>query len=1150
MKRYPPLTALPSSRRRNPIAGKQEIASAIVITLTLLALVTILAVGMFSVMMPERVSANANVEAACARSFAEMAADQALSLIREATTTGTSNTFWASQPGRITVFNGDGSVNTTASRDLHSGKPAGGIDTDAVDLNQPSFGGKYPVASPEAVASGAVPAMKVKWINVLQDPTQGAGVNNQIIGRYAFWVDDETAKLNINTADGTVQSGTSWYGAGNPSAVSLLALKSGSSEMSLATGTAIATYTGMRTNTGTSGRAFNDPSEILQVTGTGSYYTDNNFGITTYSRAPELNIFGEPKIYLVTTSTDSTPQNTMLGAYNTTAVLSGGTNSLPVPGGPLTQVYPLANQLPTYTYTPQGGASTTKQLPQYFQSQSISLLNTTDPDYALGMRIANYLKGKNSQNHAITWPDFGSGTQGFAGKYTDRQIDSIALQILNYLKNGIFTDNGKTYSDTFYLPKGFLSGKLVNAPGRGISITEVVMTIQANDGNPAPTVSIQISVEAYFPKEFQGRDMKVNNLYFGPNANNSFMSAGSNIRDYLNVYDIPALNSNSQVVTYTGSNGVSATGTVSNLPVGDSVLGGSWADNMLRILDQDGLSAGVDLMGNNRLIKDPDQAKAALYHPYTICTDTNSSYYNASKPPNEQVYMGAMETVIQSGTNVTSVPRGPVSAFYMLYPIADSTSPWSPGTYRALRNYNCDYAYPIKKGVTGLKIEGGLAIWLANGNGGWHTNVPLESIRGKFTGETVSNIRQDILKAVIPIPAGLTIPIPGTVTIHMQVADPLVNNFPADWITTVNPPASEITLSVNPRHQATSYQNGLNTISQAPNGDPSGFWLPNQDINVSPKSQRFPSSGYLQYIHTGLMPDKAYDPTVSGSNVVARGTPFRLLSFAPANDPGQQTAGGTSYPDWAMLDLFTVPAAYQPAYQQGATALPSIQLTWGGATSGRLNPNSALIPFSESNPGTALRTTPLEGVMKGLSTSSSYTSGAAQSSAVVDEKAIATAIDTYVASLGRPLKLPGEICNVPAVANLLYSGSALLNNGSSQAYSSRNDLIRQIIGNLSTRSNTYTVWTVGQTIKKRRTNTQYGVGESTDTVLAESRMKFVIERYLDLGKDGVPGNLANPGNDNTVGTPDDVVDTGSNANHPAMTYPLHYKYRVLSVSRN
>jgi hypothetical protein len=62
--------------------------------------------------------------------------------------------------------------------------------------------------------------------------------------------------------------------------------------------------------------------------------------------------------------------------------------------------------------------------------------------------------------------------------------------------------------------------------------------------------------------------------------------------------------------------------------------------------------------------------------------------------------------------------------------------------------------------------------------------------------------------------------------------------------------------------------------------------------------------------------------------------------------------------------------------------------------------------------------------------------------------------------------------------------------------------------------------------------------------MGESKLKVVVERVLNYGVDGVPGNAQAPGPDGIVGTPDDPVDPIYN---PAMTYPLPYKYRVVSV---
>ena len=126
-----------------------------------------------------------------------------------------------------------------------------------------------------------------------------------------------------------------------------------------------------------------------------------------------------------------------------------------------------------------------------------------------------------------------------------------------------------------------------------------------------------------------------------------------------------------------------------------------------------------------------------------------------------------------------------------------------------------------------------------------------------------------------------------------------------------------------------------------------------------PRSARMPNIGYLQYVRTGIIPD---DESVNYSQ--QRGTPFRLLSFAPSYEPrnpgnalvGQQTTNNTSqsYPDWALLDLFYIPSTlapygstYNPAVATPTTNAVETRLlyygTYGGATAGKINPNGAVI---------------------------------------------------------------------------------------------------------------------------------------------------------------------------------------------------------------
>ncbi|MFZ4775053.1 MAG: Verru_Chthon cassette protein A [Terrimicrobiaceae bacterium] len=181
--------------------------------------------------------------------------------IRAATTLPASQA-WVSQPGMIRVYSQDGTL--TNAYKLYSGQDlqvSGGNFTASlakdiqlaatmdftnkpalyVDLNQPAIFQSevhYPIADPRALgkvdgflyntstnaptktynttgASTTVPVipMPVAWMYVLSDgqiiapATSGSAVElpdssatNPVVGRIAFWVDDETCKLNINTA--------------------------------------------------------------------------------------------------------------------------------------------------------------------------------------------------------------------------------------------------------------------------------------------------------------------------------------------------------------------------------------------------------------------------------------------------------------------------------------------------------------------------------------------------------------------------------------------------------------------------------------------------------------------------------------------------------------------------------------------------------------------------------------------------------------------------------------------------------------------------------------------------------------------------------------------------------------------------------------
>ena len=110
---------------------------------------------------------------------------------------------WATNPGRLTLITATGSRSHIP---LHSGE-APDPDEDVVfdarstDLNRPLAGrSRAPIAN--AAEDDRRPEMRVAWIPVLEDPSKAPGPDNKMKARYAFWIDDESSKLNTSVALG------------------------------------------------------------------------------------------------------------------------------------------------------------------------------------------------------------------------------------------------------------------------------------------------------------------------------------------------------------------------------------------------------------------------------------------------------------------------------------------------------------------------------------------------------------------------------------------------------------------------------------------------------------------------------------------------------------------------------------------------------------------------------------------------------------------------------------------------------------------------------------------------------------------------------------------------------------------------------------
>jgi hypothetical protein len=229
---------------------------ALVLVLALMVLFSALALAIFFTSTSERRASSLFSGSVETRFLADTCVNLCMAQISDAT--GNPGRAWISQPGLIRTFTG----NRTADENylLYSWNPmrmSGAFDpfaaTNAVpgnwnqkkalftDLNEPApdpgapadaSRDRFPILYPPALAgtnvagfsilnnsvhatTNALP-MPVQWLYVLKDGTvkaateisgdavrvSGASTNSPVVGRVAFWADDESAKVNVNTAGG------------------------------------------------------------------------------------------------------------------------------------------------------------------------------------------------------------------------------------------------------------------------------------------------------------------------------------------------------------------------------------------------------------------------------------------------------------------------------------------------------------------------------------------------------------------------------------------------------------------------------------------------------------------------------------------------------------------------------------------------------------------------------------------------------------------------------------------------------------------------------------------------------------------------------------------------------------------------------------
>jgi len=305
--------------------------SALVITLAFLTIITILIVGFVVSMRTERMAAGSMAENIEAKQVAQSALVHAVSLLRDnipdpgdptQPTPQNGGKNWISNPGRLTIMEAGSS--SPRFIPLHTGEAASANPVTAVNLNAASPStGKYPI-------TGGNDPMWVSWVNMVQDPSAEPSATNKLVARYAFWIDDEATKVNVNVARGkpaTMETDlklpANWgstsskdllpyigksfdvttdlpttvtFPLTHPAAVNLSAVGLGSQVGAIEKDVTIKGF-------------FKNPEEIKAYFVSDADYEAEKFNLTVFGRSPEFNVFGKSRIFLTrwASNTESGP---------------------------------------------------------------------------------------------------------------------------------------------------------------------------------------------------------------------------------------------------------------------------------------------------------------------------------------------------------------------------------------------------------------------------------------------------------------------------------------------------------------------------------------------------------------------------------------------------------------------------------------------------------------------------------------------------------------------------------------------------------------------------------------------------------------------------------------------------------------------------
>ncbi len=896
---------------------------------------------------------------------------------------------WAVNPGLLSVITGP----STVTRIPLSTNPSVNYVSTADDANLNAL----QATSNQNPVLGTADPMCVAWAPLLQNPAAAASATNPLVARYAFWIDDENAKINVNTAYGkpsgmdytkvtpgvvtetatSPASTTDLFSLGHPGSVNINVPN---------TNLSVVNPTLLLNSLKTYGAA--KSPEVIKTalnggTDANAFYQQNKFSLTATSRDPEFNVFGKSRIFMY----------------------AGPTGQLDTaPGGGMFQRFRDLDA-PMYFHGNENSSVFAKdQTALYYTAASLSSIFARSdwPGMPAVSFVGKWDKDANGNSYTTLYPGLATGAMG------KREADQIAWNIVTmgsfgdytytsatpgmFAKFGNAIPPGKTGSSgSVNYPNaavclGSLSNKAMVPAAPRPMVDEVCLNIlpEPNAAGTGYYLKFAMSYGVWLPPGYPAVD-------FGQ----TLSDANSTSCDFL-----VGLTHLEYTVT-----GGSKTATQK-----DSKYFAS-ADSYEAVKTGKALLASGTMSPGQRqellsIINKPADETSVLWY----ARNGNSGFANNQTGsvlfPNGVVNVDMkMRVYVHNRTPYTS----PATQLIPVWDTHDYGAAAAPTTFNPTdppaSSQPTAFAPPL--------------------------DDPSDYIEFKFSLD---------LNAIGPT----------QVTRSLRVADPRTGGLVRSWM-----PSWDSNASSTADTDSLSSAHNTETDKAIAAGTLQLNKFAYLDMTAG-TALPHPSAGMFSLVPTGMQ----------------RGIPGSNFKLQPNPNPT------TQLPDWLLLDLFA--STVSPPV--GSTAWADIVKM--NATAGKINMNATIYP-NLGNFSPPSRLLPLQALFTNTPASASVLQNIASH--------ITTSVSPYAGG-GKFYNYPGEICEIKGVAD---TGSTDFD---------KEALVRNLIGAITTKSNTFSVWGVAQTIKKIPANHQYGQFETGDLITGEKRFQAIVERYVWPGADGIAGN--------------------------------------------